>query len=187
MSAAYGGTGQALQYTATEAFTFLTSGTQNLDLILDSDNFGGIGFGSLELDIKVDATTDIIKFNSLTGPSGAETFFSGHRVLTIGSGISPGTHDFSLDYILTYNAGTSATTVDGFGFTYEFEGGVPHLPPLLGMAATSGTVPEPSTWAMLLIGFVGLGFVRLGAPLRWSAVGGRQASHSKRMFQFYPF
>jgi hypothetical protein len=27
-----------------------------------------------------------------------------------------------------------------------------------GLAVAAGTVPEPSTWAMLLIGFAGLGF-----------------------------
>jgi hypothetical protein len=33
---------------------------------------------------------------------------------------------------------------EAFGFTYTF--------------ATTGAGPEPSTWAMMLIGFAGLGF-----------------------------
>ena len=43
--------------------------------------------------------------------------------------------------------GTSAEPGDGFGFTYELMD-----PPL------RRYVPEPSTWAIMLVGFAGLAF-----------------------------
>jgi len=38
--------------------------------------------------------------------------------------------------------------------------------------STATTVPEPSTWATLLVGFADLGFVRYRASRRSSAVAG---------------
>jgi hypothetical protein len=53
-----------------------------------------------------------------------------------------------IEYFLTYNSGTSAAVGDGFGFTYALVD-----PPL-----TAAIAPEPSTWAMMALGFAGLAF-----------------------------
>ena len=53
----------------------------------------------------------------------------------------------SLLYELNCNARTLAAAGDGFGFTYK-----------LGDPPLSGTVPEPSTWVMMALGFAGLAF-----------------------------
>jgi len=45
------------------------------------------------------------------------------------------------------------------------------------------TVPEPSTWAMMLLGFAGLGFAgyrRARIAAEWSSRGGRGADHARR-------
>lgn len=52
-------------------------------------------------------------------------------------------------------------TVPGKSYTYSFDysnntAGLPGTTNSL-LIVTPGTVPEPSTWAMLLLGFVGLG------------------------------
>src|SRR5262249_8210894 len=73
MSAAYGGTGQALQYEDTAVFNFATKTTETLDLNLLSDNFSGIGFDSLKLVIAaVGAPSHTYTFSTLAS---AESFF----------------------------------------------------------------------------------------------------------------
>ena len=66
-------------------------------------------------------------------------------------------------YDQTQDSGSADAYVDPtFALTgqyaslYHFEG----LPD----GALAGGVPEPSTWAMLLIGFAGLGYAGIGAP-----------------------
>jgi PEP-CTERM motif len=112
-----------------------------------SDNFTGIGFDSLELQVTtaVNGTTQTYRFSSLTGSDGAETFFAAHS-LRLGDILEGVQSSVSLSYDLTFSAGTLANVGDGFGFTYDIAD--PRL---------SGSVPEPSTWAMLIMGFVGLG------------------------------
>jgi PEP-CTERM motif len=151
MSAAYGGARQAVTYEATAIFDFIsTSKSEALDLNLLSDNFAdnsaGIGFDSLDLQVVVDGTTQTYTFSSLTGSAGAETFFAKHAPLPLGT-ILAGAQSVSLSYDLTFNAGTLAKAGDGFGFTYDIAD-----PPL------TGSVPEPSTWAMMALAFAGLAF-----------------------------
>jgi hypothetical protein len=142
MSAAYGGTGQALQYTATAVFDFSTTASEGLALNLLSDNVVGIGFDSLELQVAVDGTSLTPEFFSSL--ASAETFFA-DDTLALGA-IAAGSQSVSLTYDLTYNSGTLAKAGDGFGFTYELVD-----PPV-------ASVPEPSTWAMMLMGLAGLGY-----------------------------
>jgi PEP-CTERM motif len=147
MSAAYGGTGQALTYEATATFDFSTSKREALDLNLLADNFSGIGFNSLELQVTpLDGTTQTYTFSSLTGSAGAEAFFA--RAIPLGTISGADTQpSVTLSYDLTFSAGTLAKAGDGFGFTYNITD-----PPL------AGSAPEPSTWAMMIIGFASLAF-----------------------------
>ena len=76
-------------------------------------------------------------FNDLAS---AQAFFTAN-VLGLGQ-FSNGATDVELLFDETMSSN------EGFGFTYAF--------------ATTGAVsgvPEPSTWAMMLIGFAGIGFV----------------------------
>jgi hypothetical protein len=136
-------------YEATATFDFNTSiGSLDLDLLSDNfvDNSAGIAFDKMELQIEVGGITKAAKtFLSLTGSAGAETYFAAHPV--IGLGAIAAKTPMEIEYSLGYNSSTSAAVGDGFGFTYKLVD-----PPL------SATIPEPSTWAMLIIGFAGLAF-----------------------------
>ena len=141
MSAAYGGAGEALEYSATAVFDFTTTKSQSLELYLQNYNFSGIGFGTLNFSVTVgDGAPQTYSLSSLTG---AESFFTAHA-LDLGS---PAVGSVQLEYSLSY-AGTYGYSGDagGFGFTYDIAD-----PPVPG-------VPEPSTWAMMMLGFAGLAF-----------------------------
>ena len=151
MAAGYGGSGSAATYEATATFDFSASKSEVLDLKLLSDSFAdnpaGIAFDGLELEVVVDGTTrKNLTFSSLTGSSGAEKFFDAD-VISLGS-IAAGSQSIEIEYSLVYKSGTSAVPGDGFGLTYALAD-----PP-----TRSAAVPEPSTWAMILVGFAGLAF-----------------------------
>jgi hypothetical protein len=154
MSAAYGGTGQALQYEDTVLFNFTTKTTETLDLNLLSDNFSGIGFDSLKLVVAaVGAPSHTYTFSTLVS---AQSFFGNHP-LSLGS-FASGNQSVSLDYVLTYNSGTkAAASVTGFGFAYDIA--APQLSSALVLPSSSVTAPEVSTWLMMLVGLAGLGWV----------------------------
>jgi hypothetical protein len=61
-----------------------------------------------------------------------------------------------MDYILGYKSGTSAVVGDGFGFSYDLA--TKPVTKALGLDTAASSVPEPSTWAMMLVGFAGLAF-----------------------------
>jgi hypothetical protein len=146
MSAAYGGSGAAVTYEATATFAFSTP-IEALDLKLLSDNSAdtaGTSFDSLEL-LVIDGPTQIKKtFSSLAGSAGAETFFTAHP---ISLGALAAGKSIEIEYFLDYKSDTSAAVGNGFGFTYDLVDPPP-----------SATIPEPSTWAMLIVGFAGLAF-----------------------------
>jgi hypothetical protein len=146
MSVVYGGVG-GLQYEATALFDFRTTKLEALDLNLLSANFSnvsGIVFDKLELQVNVDGTpispTPYI-FSSLTG---AEHFFT-NRSLPLGTFTAGSSPSVWITYDLIYSGFTLAKVGDRFGFTYNLAD-----PPL--------SVPEPSTWAIMLLGFAGLGY-----------------------------
>ena len=143
MSAGYGGTGEALTYQASAEFNFVTATSGQLDFALLSNAFSGMGFDSLSMQIEVDGgqATYAFSFSSL---SVAEAFFSAN-VLDLGA-IAAGDQTVNVLYALT-----ASEPGAGFGFAYDFGLGVPS-------ALFSAAVPEPSTWAMTLLGFAGLGF-----------------------------
>jgi hypothetical protein len=150
MSIGYGGTSFAITYDATAVFNFKTSAGNALDLTILADNSSanpaGLGFDSGLL--WVDVSGDVQSF-PLASLSAAETFFAPEHSLQLGK-LVEGPQSIEVQYSLTFNPGTSAAPGDGFGFTYELVD-----PP------RSATVPEPSTWAMMLTGLAGLGLVGL--------------------------
>jgi hypothetical protein len=144
MSVGYGATSFAITYDATAVFDFTAPSTKEaLDLTLLSSNFAaytGVGFDSGLLWVDVDG--NVYSF-PLTSLSAAKVFFAPGHSLPLG--MISGNQSIAIEYSLTFNPGTSAAPGDGFGFTYALMD-----PPL--------NIPEPSTWAMMLVGFTGLGF-----------------------------
>jgi hypothetical protein len=93
---------------------------------------GGLGFQSMEFTITANGVEILDStFRSLAV---AESFFH-DRVIDLGSSLGP-------DIDLTFGYNLVADGSGGFGFDF----------------AVGGAVPEPSTWAMMLIGFAGLGY-----------------------------
>ena len=93
---------------------------------------GGVGFQSMELTIIANGVEILDStFESLAV---AESFFH-DIVINLGSNLGPDI-DLTLGYTLV------ADGSGGFGFDF----------------AVGGAVPEPSTWAMMLVGFAGLGY-----------------------------
>jgi hypothetical protein len=143
-SAAYGGL--ALQYAATAGFDFTPSNREGLDLKLISDEDVGVGLDSLQVKVSVVSAGLTTNYDKTFALGSAESFFKNNRLIQLGA-VAAGSLSFvTITYDLTYNSGTLAAPSNGFGFTYDLID-----PPL--------TVPEASTWAMMLIGFADLGFV----------------------------
>jgi hypothetical protein len=110
----------------------------------------GIGFDSLQLLVvdEVDESTRLSQtFSSLTA---AETFFKEGNSISLGA-ISAGSQSIEIDFLLSYWDSPSITPNASFGFTYALVD-----PPAL-------NAPEPSTWAMLLLGFAGYRRTKAGS------------------------
>ena len=125
--------GESRIYSATSTFDFGYRGDVLLGLI-DNQQTGfvdGLGFQSMEFTVDENGAQILdAKFASLPL---AESFFD-NKVLDLGS--------FSGAADLTFGYNIVANGTGGFGFDF----------------AVGGAVPEASTWAMMLLGFAGLGF-----------------------------
>jgi hypothetical protein len=121
-------------YSAVSTFAFSGLGSDLLLGLIDDQTNGfanGLGFQSMSFYVDVDGKQILdVTFGNL---SVAESFFS-DDILDLGA--YSGLIDLTLGYSLV------ADGSGGFGFDYAF----------------GGAVPEPSTWAMMLLGFAGLGF-----------------------------
>jgi hypothetical protein len=178
MSAAFSSGRLQQTYAATAVFNFKTSAPEALDLNVLSDKAVGIGFDSLELQVinlvnNVDNTPLLSEtFTSLTGSNGAGTFFAPGHLISLPGEILAGSQSIEIDFSLSYGPSTGIITGDSFGFTYDF--GTKPVTTALGLAmaplSAAAAAPEPSTWAMMLIGFAGLGLVRFRNRVRrgWS-------------------
>jgi hypothetical protein len=128
------GGGASHSYSGSSTFDFGYGGDLMLGLIDDQQAgfSGGLGFQSMEFTI-LDHGVAIfdLTFKSLAV---AESFFQ-DSVINLGSNLGP-------DIDLTFAYNLVADGSGGFGFDF----------------ALGGAVPEPSTWAMMLLGFAGLGF-----------------------------
>jgi hypothetical protein len=130
------GGGESHTYSATSTFDFGYSGDVLLGLIGSQETgfANGLGFQSMEFTISADGVEILdTTFKSL---SIAESFFK-NSVFDLGS-------DFGPDIDLTFGYTLLANGSGGFGFDFA----------LGGIAAA----PETTTWSMMVIGFVGLGF-----------------------------
>ena len=135
MSAGYGGSGETLVYTSDAHFLFATSERDELIFNLLDYDVAGDGFDELNLDVKINGADHPFSFTLL---SAAEAFFGGNQ-LDFGA-IDAGNQDIEISFALA-----ASGIGDGFGFAYDF-----------GPSKTD--LPEPSTWAMILVGFAGLAF-----------------------------
>ena len=146
------GGGESNTYSASSTFDFGYGGDLMLGLIDDqvSGFADGQGFQSMEFTIEANGVEVLdVTFGSLAI---AESFFR-DDVIDLGS-------DFGPNIDLTFGYTLVADGSGGFGFDF----------------AVGGAVPQPSTWAMMLIGFAGLGFAgyrstRTRAAARPSGVG----------------
>ena len=128
------GGGESETYSASSTFEFGYGGDLQLGLIDDQVTgfANGLGFQSMEFTIAENGVEILdVTFGSLAI---AESFFR-DDVIDLGADLGP-----SID--LTFGTKLIADGPGGFGFDL----------------AIGGAVPEPSTWAMMLVGFAGLGF-----------------------------
>ena len=141
------GGGLSHTYSATSTFDFGYGGDLMLGLIDDQQAgfAGGLGFQSLEFTILANGVEILNStFESLAV---AESFFH-DNVIDLGASLGGSGIDLTIGYYLV------ADGSGGFGFDF----------------AVGGAVPEPSTWAMMLIGFAGLGFAGYRASRKNVAV-----------------
>jgi hypothetical protein len=150
----YGGTGELLTYTDEADFVFGTTASKTLYLNLTSTQFGGDIFsnGTDTLTFKYDLDNSGWTTESFTTLSAAEAFFSN----PVDLGVS----------------GTGMQTLD-LEFIAALSGDPPNFEIFVDLSQTpfSPSVPEPSTWAMLMMGFGGLGWAGLRRSRRRSAIG----------------
>ena len=129
------GGGESHTYSATSTFDFGYGGDLMLGLIDDqlTGFAGGLGFESMEFTVTANGVE--LFESTFKSVAVAESFFR-DRVIDLGSDFGgPG-----IDLTIAYNLVADGS--GGFGFDF----------------ALGGAVPEPSTWAMMLIGFAGLGY-----------------------------
>ena len=156
------GGGASHTYSGSATFDFGYGGDLMLGLIDDqlTGFAGGLGFQSLEFTI-LDNGVEILDFN-FKNLEVAESFFH-DSVINLGSNLGP-------DIDLTFGYNLVADGSGGFGFDF----------------AVGGAVPEPSTWAMMLLGFAGLGYAgyrrarRSHAAPNWTAWQVRARAFTKR-------
>jgi PEP-CTERM motif len=130
------GGGKSHTYSASATFDFGYHGDLMLGLIDNQANgFGNrLDFQSMEFYVLNDTAGSMVLDVILGNLSVAESFFR-DPVLNLGSYSGPAV-DLTFGYNLT------AKGPGGFGMDFAF----------------GGAVPEPSTWAMMLLGFAGLAF-----------------------------
>jgi hypothetical protein len=150
MGAGYGGAGEPLTYEESADFNLSGQGTIRLGLL--NTVWLGVGFDSAIFQIFVNGTLFLAQaFNDLAS---ANNFFT-NDVLKLGH-VSDGTIDVRLVFDETMSGN------EGFGFTYVLaRTGIGNAASDVADPFTTFSVsgvPEPSTWAMMLLGFAGLGF-----------------------------
>ena len=141
MEAGYGGTGatETVSYYNTTEFYLPKSAGEEVYLSLLSSDSSGWTSATLTFDVYNSDTG--WQYNTFTSLLGAQAYFNSN-VLDLGyygSGTTP--------FVELYYVFTSNEVGDGFGFNYA-----------LAETPISTTIPEASTWTMLILGFGGLGY-----------------------------
>jgi PEP-CTERM motif-containing protein len=153
MSAGYGGSGETLTYETSADFGFAAAAPEELFLTLLDNNALGRGFDKLKFEVTVDGTIAVL--DTFTSLRVAAAFFS-DNTLDLGP-LSAGDENVDISALLT-----ASEPGAGFGFDYAL--------------TDNPTVPEPSTWAMMLIGFVGLDFASRRRTRTRSCASGRRTT-----------
>jgi hypothetical protein len=136
MGAGYGGTGESLTYQ--ESAEFKLNGPETILLGLVNALSVGNGFDALAFQIFING--GLFLNQSFSDLASANAFFT-NDTINLGS-FSTGITD--IDLVLN----ETMSSTQGFGYTYAFTA-----------SGFASAIPEPSTWAMMLLGFAGLGFV----------------------------
>ena len=133
------GSATSLTYNATADFVFLTTTSEDIYLNLTSGVPSGDAFQSLTFGY--DINSDGWVYNTFTTVAEADAFFTDNSI-NLGE-FAAGTQNLDLSY-----AFTAEGDAPGYVVTYNTSG-----------TGIAPTIPEPSTWAMMLIGFAGLSYV----------------------------
>jgi hypothetical protein len=101
-------------------------------------------------------STDTRNLITTNGVNGVQTISGGDILSACGLSCSDGNTEVWVT-ITGLNSFTSLTFSDNSANAFEFNVGAPTGGPFTN--GTPGGVPEPSTWAMLVVGFAGIGFM----------------------------
>ena len=138
MSAGTAGGATSLQYSDTAVIDFSAKSLEPVSLDLLGYNVLAVGFTTQEF--TVSGSNGFSETKTFTALGDAEKFFTSD-ILKLGS-FNAGSQFVDISYYLT-----ASGAAQGFGFNFNID------PP------PGGTAPELSTWAMMLLGFAGLGLV----------------------------
>jgi hypothetical protein len=103
--------------------------------------WGRLGAGFTSLELTISASNGFDKTYDFSTLASAEKYFTSDT-LEIGP-VAAGSQSIDKYYYLTASVGAR-----GFGFNFNVD-------------SPGAAAPEPSTWAMMLLGFAGLGFAAL--------------------------
>jgi len=143
------GSDTSLSYDATAELTFLTTTTGNVYLNLISGTPSGDAFQSLVFTYSIDGSTPVVE--TFATVAAADAFFSGNPI-NLGD-LTAGTQTLDLSY-----AFTAMGDAPGYEVTFD---------------TSRAPVPEPSTWAMMMLGFAGLGYASWRRGRKPSLLQGR--------------
>ena len=126
-----------MTYTAEADFQIVTGAPEALSLAFGAVDASGTGFEELEFQVDLNGVMTTYDFTTL---GSAESFFSGGPPAVGDVGAGTQTIDIVFDF-------TAAGDPPYFGVAFNAVG-----------TPSVGTIPEASTWTMMLAGFAALGF-----------------------------